>query len=194
MAQNYEMDAKRAMVEAVEERYRHEQAVKQRAKEKRIVSNILSTLMLLVVGGGLAWYIYNYSSTSKGSESLPKVSYAETVTAFADGKVRPWKEAPQAIHPNKAAPGETYFALVPSKGGDCELFTVVKTEPSEKNKSGLIYGKILPYRGIIRVTAQEFNTAREPYGCLLRCRGQIYTFGKMTMSQAESIRASLPTP
>lgn len=194
MAQNYEMDAKRAMVEAVEERYRHEQAVKQRAKEKRIVSNILSTLMLLVVGGGLAWYIYNYSSTSKGSERLPKVSYADTVSSFADGKIKFWKEAPANVRPQKAAPGETYFALVPTKGGDCELFTMVKTEPNEKNKSGLIYGKILPYRGVISVTKEEFETASKPYGCLMRCRGQLYVSGAMTMSQAESIRASLPTP
>ena len=181
---DYEQSMQRSMVEAVEQRYAHDQEVKRRSKRQRLINNILSSLVLLVAGGAAAWYLYN--SSFKLPDNAPKVNYADTLPAFGAGKVTYWKDAPEKIRPQRAAPGATYTALAANRSGTYDMYLMVKQE------KGIDFWKVLPYRGTVKATQAEFDESVKGGGYLVLYQGKVYAAGRMSLAAAEGLRSSLP--
>ena len=189
-----EAQARQAAIDAVEGRWRHAQNVAHAAHRRRVVGNIVSVAVLLVILVAILLYFkaqrdggklrFGMEEKSKAVVTVVKevqyhVEYKRVAGLFDVEKTVPWKKAPASVNPKNVPAGTKYYARIirSAKEDDFDIYEMTKTE------KGMSIVRLSPTRSPIRVGEAEFRKARARASYLVAYDGTVYVCDAMSCGE-----------
>jgi len=202
MTSEFERQAAREAVDAVERRWQRDADIRHKQQLRKRVTSILAVLFLLVAAAAAGW---GYVQWRKGvrmqdllqrGESLFRSDandidsgmseYMEIVNELLSAPVKLSKEMPEELKPKKAASGQQYVALSRDRKGVLSVFRMTADGHGKTDMQKLSLG-----RPPQKVSYAEFKAARD--GCpYLVVVGKIaYLYGSTKLADAEKLRTAV---
>ena len=189
-----EAQARQAAIDAVEGRWRHDQNVARAAHRRRVMGNIVSVAVLLVILVAILLYFkaqrdggklrFGMEEESKAVVNVVKevqyhVEYKRVAGLFDVEKTVPWKKAPASVKPKNVPVGTKYYARIirSPKENDFDIYEMTKTE------KGMSIVRLSPTRSPIRVGEAEFRKARARTSYLVAYDGTVYVCDAMSYGE-----------
>ena len=204
MVGEYEADARRAAVEAVERRW-----ARQNEQERKIASRSRLGNLLFILIAIAALYIaliflaphFGYMVPDLGIRGLLNISataskdkanlalalqYHKIAESFKTGKPALWKDAPPAIRPKTARAGTVLHALIFGSAKSYDLYEIVATGDGKYTVSILS-----PFAKTSQIKMSEFLQARSGKLWFIANGGFVYACGKTTLKELDHVRKQL---
>ena len=175
--------SKQSAVAAVEARFAREEAQRRKVERRSRAKGCLAWLFLLLAAtaAGLYFAARHYGIgagevTMRVHEAITSRQYARIEERFRTAPLAYWKEAPEAILPNKVATNTIYHALLPNGGG--RLLLELTAVPGGEMKIQVMS----PLADPVAMPIEEFTrlAARAPY--LIAYCGNVYFCSRRKVS------------
>ena len=205
MYSEYEENARRAAVEAVERRWERQNAI---ARKSRRAAGLgwwgLAVVFMLGLCGALIvtvphfrdavsdfvkrWNPDNEVSAAPygvvNAELLGR--YCQAVESFATGRSLRWRDAPADIKPNTAKAGKAYPALVEYSSGGYDIYEIT-TLGEGRVSVALLSPQVKP----VTVPMEAFSKACSGRKYFISYEGVIYACGKAAIEDVKNLSARL---
>lgn len=191
------MNAKRAAVAAVEERFARDERRRRSLERRAALRSCLAWLAVLFVVVASAAYLacrhYGIDCSEVGRylrEAINGRRYARAVEPFRVSPIADWSMAPESLRPGKVETNTVYHAMLP--GGDGHILLELTATPGV---SGFKVRRLSSITEPVEVPPESFKAlvAKNPY--LISVNGSVYFCGgKKSAAAKEAFRKSLFSP
>lgn len=191
------MNAKRAAVAAVEERFAHEERRRRSLERRAALRSCLAWLVVLsVVVASAAYFACRHYGIDCAEierhlrEAINGRRYARAVEPFRISPISDWSNAPQFLRPGKVETNTVYHAMLP--GDDGYVLLELTASP---DAPGFKVRRLSSIAAPVEMPSESFKAlaARNPY--LISVNGSVYFCGgKKSTAAKEAFRKSLFSP